>query len=579
MGNDGDYVAMGLRAALLMEGAIDGNARLWLASHALSYCRTITEKIGKAGPKSLLSIVKLYEEQRNSGLLVLIWFACIVGCDYCSMLNVGAAKFCLVAGQMVYSNLSSLIDVLMPITKFSGIKIAECKDSILAGEQMFLNGPVYDQETRRVVQRSSRAQFPPVAGVAPPQNPKHGYEMSLRWNSADLPFTPTVPLYEDPRKLPYFPPRSRQLSMIPDAMLPFPLEECSKPHFESWLSARNISGYSSLNKAQLKSYVARKLDLEAKGMYDPLQFSGDVKGICADLHAFNAGYTHATDVPYLNIPRALPLEAWLLWTQPVHRVYMKKTAAFTDRSVMSAWSDKVLNEWETLHMNKGIQREGPARAELRLVTAEATATLSMSSREHTSPGSVVQHFRMAIMPSMKSEYHLTSVCLIAQTDESGRPITTSIVGSHCSCLAGIVGRCVHTFTLLNLINSIDHLCIPTDEIACTSSPCQWIVPTQGPTADIKTSVVAQRVYGKRTFDAGTLGRTTSERKTPSSHIAFSRGYIPGLEELPWSPDEDMERFQSYCSKYQKLLIHARSGRPNNELITGAEAQFNDALGE
>lgn len=577
MGNDGDYVAMGLRAALLMEGAMDGIARLWLTSHALKYCQTNTEQIGKAGPKALLSIVKLYEEQRRIGLLVLIWFACIVGCDYCSMPNVGAVKFCLVAGLKVCSNLSSLIDALMPITKLSGIDIAMCKDSILAGEHMFLNGPVYDQETRRVVQRSSRAQLPPVAGLARPQNPQQAYEMSLRWNSADLPFTPTVPPYEDPRNLQYFPPRSRQLSMIPDAVLPLPLEECSKHHLESFLSARNISGYSSLNKEQLKSYVGLKLDVEAKGLYDPLQFSGDVKGICADLHAFNAGYTHATDVPYLNMPRALPLESWMLWTQAAHRVCLKKTAAITSTAVMSAWSNIVLNDCDTLHMNKGIEREGPARADSRLVTAEATATLSMSSREHTSPGSVVQHFRMAIMPSMKSEYHLTSVCLIAQTNESGRPIATSIVGAHCSCLAGIVGRCVHTFTLLNLINAIEHLCIPTDELACTSSPCQWIVPTQGPTADIKTSVVAQRVLGKRTFDAATLGRTTSERKTPGSHIAFSRGYIPGLEELPWSPDEDMERLQSYCSKYQNLLIHTRSGRPDNKLITAAEVLLNDAL--
>ena len=528
MGNDGDYVAMGLRAALLMEGAMDGIARLWLASHALKYCQTNTEKIRKAGHKPLLSIVKLYEEQRRTGLLVLIWFACIVGCDYCSMPNVGAVKFCLTAGQMVYSNLSSLIDALMPITRLSGVDIAICKESILAGEQMFLNGPVYDKDTQRVVQRLSRAQYPPVAGLAPPQNPHQAYEMSLRWKLADPPFSPIVPPYVDPHDLPHFFPKSRELSMLPDAVLPLPLEECSKHHYESFLSARNLSGFSSLNKEDLKRYVAIKLDGEAKGMYDPLQFSGDVKGICADLHAFNAGYTHANDVPYLNMPRALPLEAWLLWPLPVHRVCMKKTAAITSRAVMIEWSDILFNQWEILHMTKGIEREGPARAEVRLVTAEATATLSMSSREHTSPGSLVQHFRMAIMPSMKNEYHVTSVCLIAQKDESGRPITTSIVGAHCSCLAGIVGRCVHTFTLLNLINHIDLLCIPTDELACTSSPCQWIVPTQGPTADIKTSVDAQRVLGKGTFDAATLGRTTSERKTPGSHIAFSRGYIPGL---------------------------------------------------
>ena len=138
--------------------------------------------------------------------------------------------------------------------------------------------------------------------------------------------------------------------------------------------------------------------------------------------------------------------------------------------------------------------------------------------------------------------------------------------------------CAYFYTT-QLINHIDPLCIPTDELACTSSPCQWIVPTQGPTADIKTSVDAQRVLGKRTFDAATLGRTTSERKTPGSHIAFSRGYIFGLAELPWSPEEDLERLQSFCSKYQKNLIHTRLGRPDNKLITAAEVQFNLALGE
>ena len=94
---------------------------------------------------------------------------------------------------------------------------------------------------------------------------------------------------------------------------------------------------------------------------------------------------------------------------------MKKTAANTSKAVMSAWSDIELEGGKVIHMKKGIEREGLARAELRLITAEATASLSMSSRQHASPGFLVQHFRMAIMPSMKNEYHLTSVCLIAQT--------------------------------------------------------------------------------------------------------------------------------------------------------------------
>ena len=79
MGNDGDYIVM-CRAVLLMESAITGESRLWLANHALKYCQTNAEKImGKGDYKSLLSVVKLYEEQRRSGLLLMIWFACIVG--------------------------------------------------------------------------------------------------------------------------------------------------------------------------------------------------------------------------------------------------------------------------------------------------------------------------------------------------------------------------------------------------------------------------------------------------------------------------------------------------------------------
>ena len=396
----------------------------------------------------------------------------------------------------------------------------------------------------------------------------------MRWNPADIPFIPIIPLYEDPLELPYFARKPYQLSMIPGAVLPLPLEECSKSHLESFLSARNISGFSSMNKEELVSYVRTKLDIEAKGLYDPLQLCIDVQGICADLHAFKAGYLHARDVPYLNIPRALPLESWFLWTDPKHRVHMRKTAATTTRAVMSAWSDIALEGGEILRLKKGIEREGPARAELRLVTAAATATLSMSSREHT-PGFLVQHFRMAIMPSMKNEYHLTSVCLIARIDASGRPVATSIAGAHCSCVAGIVGRCVHTPTLLNLVNAIDSLCIPNDEQACTSLPCQWVVPNQGPTADIKTSVIAQPVFGKRTYDADTLARKKTDRKTPSSHSAYGRGLIHDLQDLPWSVERDNESLQSWCSDYQKLLISARLG-PDNELITGAEVQFNHA---
>ena len=179
MGNDGDYVAMGCRAVLLMESAITGIARLWLARLALKYCQTITEKIGKAGSRSLLNLVKLYEEERRCGLLLLIWFAVIVGCDYCSMPNVGAVKFCLFAGKNVYLNLSSLIDDLMHLTKLAGTDITTCKDSILAGEQMFLNGPVYDLVTKRVVHRSLRTPFTPAAGLSPPQDSQQAYEMKL----------------------------------------------------------------------------------------------------------------------------------------------------------------------------------------------------------------------------------------------------------------------------------------------------------------------------------------------------------------------------------------------------------------
>ena len=129
MGNDGDYVVM-CRAVLLMESAIHGACRLWLASHALKYCQTNLAKIGKADKPSLLSVVKLYEEQRRNGLLILIWFAAIVGCDYSSMPNVGPVHFCKAASDMVLnlgSNLSSLIDILMPKTKLSEI---ECQKNV-----------------------------------------------------------------------------------------------------------------------------------------------------------------------------------------------------------------------------------------------------------------------------------------------------------------------------------------------------------------------------------------------------------------------------------------------------------------
>ena len=572
------------RAVLLMESAITGESRLWLANHALKYCQTNAEKIvGKGDYKSLLSVVKLYEEQRISGLLLMIWFACIVGCDYSTMRNVGPVKFCQHAAMMVSnldSTLSNLIDALMKFTNLTGIDIKMCKDSILAAEQMFLNGPVYDQATETVVQRSRRAQFTTVANLSPREN-KEAYEMRSRWNPAHPPFVPTVPPYENPCDLPHFLPLARNVSIIPHAVLPHPLEDCTKPQLEAFLSARNISGFSGLNKDDLISYVRIKLEFEDKKMYDPLQVAADVKGICADLHAFKTGHLHANDVPYFKIPRALPLDSWFLWPNPIHRVHMKKIAGFTSREVMCKWSDIALKSFEkdsgeVLHMKKQIDNEGPARAELRLVTSEAAATLSMSSRDHTTPGYLVQHFRMAIMPSMKNEYHLTSLCIIVKTTESGRNITICIVAGHCSCLSGIVGRCIHTFTLLNSINAIEKLSIPTDELACTSMPCQWIIPTKGPSADITVSVIAQPVLGKGTFNAETLDRKQSKRKTPGSHTAFSRGCIPGLEDLPWPAEEDQARLESYCKVYQKLLVNARLG-PDKTLRTAAEVQWDHAL--
>ena len=74
MDSDGDYTAMGLRAVLLMKNANSGEARLLLASVCLDYCHKDTDKIktGKAASRSPLSFVKLYEEERRCGLLVLI---------------------------------------------------------------------------------------------------------------------------------------------------------------------------------------------------------------------------------------------------------------------------------------------------------------------------------------------------------------------------------------------------------------------------------------------------------------------------------------------------------------------------
>ncbi len=107
-------------------------------------------------------------------------------------------------------------------------------------------------------------------------------------------------------------------------------------------------------------------------------------------------------------------------------------------------------------------------------------------------------------------------------------------------------------------------------------PCQWIIPTKGPSADIKVSVIAQPVLGKGTFNAKTLDRKQSKRKTPGRHTAFSRGCIPGLEDLPWPAEEDQERLESYCKVYQKLLVSARLG-PDKTLRTAAEVQWDYAL--
>ena len=178
---------------------------------------------------------------------------------------------------------------------------------------------------------------------------------------------------------------------------------------------------------------------------------------------------------------------------------------------------------------------------------------------------------------MKSEFHLTAVCVLARKSVHGRPVTTSIIGAHCSCLAGIAGRCTQTCVLLYVVNGIETLKIPSDELACTSIPCQWIIPTKGPIADVKTSVIVQAVFGKKTFDADTLARTTSTRKTPSNYTAFSRGYIPSIEALPWSAEHDEERFKSFSTVYQKFFNIARLGP--KKLETAAEVQFMDALGE
>ena len=199
---------MGLHAVLLMKNANSGEARLWLARVCLDYCRTNTEKtkIGKADSRSLLNIVKLYEEERRCGLLLLIWFACIVGCDYSSMPKIGPRIFCLAAGKMIYENLSSLFDALVPTSKLTGDDVIKtCKDRILAAEQMFLNGPVYDVATNCVVQRTSRVHIPSLQNPNKSlQNPKQAYHLLSRWNPADPPFIPAILDYEDPRKVPYF---------------------------------------------------------------------------------------------------------------------------------------------------------------------------------------------------------------------------------------------------------------------------------------------------------------------------------------------------------------------------------------
>jgi len=565
---------MGLHAVLLMKNANSGEARLWLARVCLDYCRTNTEKtkIGKADSRSLLSIVKLYEEARRCGLLLLIWFACIVGCDYSSMPKIGPRIFCLAAGKMIYENLSSLFDDLVPTSKLTGDDIKIFKDRILAAEQMFLNGPVYDVTTNCVVQRSSRVHIPSL------ENPQQAYHLLTRWNAADPPFIPAIRDYEDPRKVPYFTRKPMHISTIPGAVLPAALEDCTKPVLETFLCTRNVGGISALKKEQLGALVKKKSEMEAAGVYNAVPHLADLRGISSILHAFVAGHVHATDVKFLNIYRSLPMENWYLWTKAHDRNYMKNTAAVTPKDVMHQFGDFTFEgSDEILHMNKAIEREGPSRAEDRLITDEAAATLSISSRDHTDPEYCVQHYRMAIAPSMKSEFHLTSVCVLARKSVHGRPVTTSIIGAHCSCLAGIAGRCTQTCVLLYVVNRIETLKIPSDELACTSIPCQWIIPTKGPIADVKTSVIVQPVFGKKTFDAGTLARTTSTRKTPSNYTSFSRGYIPSIEVLPWPAEEDEERFESFSTVYQKFFKIARLGP--KKLITAAEVQFLDALGE
>ena len=413
------------------------------------------------------------------------------------------------------------------------------------------------------------------------------YNMSKRWIREDKPF-PNTQLFNNALQLQYFEPKKNTTEMIPGGHLRDTSGEAvsklSTAAATEFLKTRLVCGLSSLNAKDLRALVLHHVKMEQ--MASPL-ITG-THNLSVELLSFMAGHVHAKDVAFFNIPQSLPLHQYWSWAVPGDREKLKKIVAFTSEEVFEAWSPTTLvdkTQKDTLaFMNKAIRMKC-YRGELAHLTDQQVASFSFCEVEHPTNAELCFQFsRMAIPASLGEKAHQAFVVTVAKIDENGSRHNQNLIGGHCSCKGGIAGRDIHTLALLFLQNNLNHLKIPSDNIACTAMLCQWIIPSSGPTADVKVPMELQVVSGKSNLDPNTGMRKKVKQPQFGRGVSLAKAILP-----PYNPSEEevMKYLSSSLKRLPKFRIteQARKKRcktsqlehPNDPRGTAIEALFYDAL--